>query len=614
MQHFHRIWLVGSLVVTLTAGHVRASVLDDSTQVLVDRWVDSVLRASPSALALYRSANSYPRFLELRALSALGITIDTTGFGGGIPVQDIMDTVSAKSVASDAENYQNDPSLVINRRNPAIVAIGANDHRMSSYGMPCYYSVDTGHTWRTTFLPTQFGTQALGDPILAYHIDGTLYYAYMRAEVGLQHDNIMVAISTDGFTWRNGTPVIPVDSLSGYEDKEFICVDRSVYSSHAGRVYVVWTHYDTSGVTGSVKISYSDDTCRTWSLPKTISPDVGHFCEVKTGKYGEVVVGYSVEKDSLTGTHWIAVSKDGCSTFTKRFVSNYTIYPANINGYPALKGERGFRCYPYMSFDVNIFNSQIHLVYGDWFVGGKVAMLYYLTSGNLGANWSFPYAVGYSGKLPSDTTLADRFCPWVSVSQLTGEAYATYYSSEGDTANRRAAAYRVELDHDGSSHARELSVQDFDPLEVKNGPGKQPFIGDYITSDAYEPVYASAWTEGHPDSKIGNIVGFVGVNRTTSAVPATADAPKNDMIRSISPNPVHGNSITVRVSSDHDTPASVELCDELGKRVAVIWEGRLPAQTKASSLMCTLPTVSAGAYIVRVTTDTASDCQWVHIE
>lgn len=595
----------------MASGPVRAFTVSDSVQLALDHWMDSVLRSSPAKRALFHSAISYPRFLELQAKAALHIAPDSSE-ALTIPTETLSDSGGAKSVASDAENYQNDPSVVINRRYPNIVAIGANDHRMSNLGMPCYFSVDTGHSWKTVFIPTEFGTQALGDPVLAYHLDGTLFYGYMRAEVGLQHDNVLVAISTDGSHWRNATPVIPADQLSGYEDKEFICVDRSLYSSHVGRVYAVWTHYDTSGVTGSVMIAWSDDTCKTWSLPKSISPDLGHFCEIKTGKFGEVIVGYSVEKDSLSGTHWLAVSSNGGQTFAKRFISNYTIYPANVNGYPALKGLNGFRCYPYLSFDVNLFTDQIHVVYGDWFVGGKVAMLYYVGSSNLGVNWSFPYAVGYDGHSPTDTTIRDRFCPWVSVSQLTGEAYATYYSSETDPSNVRTAAYRVELDHNGFSHPHRLSIAEFNPLEVRNAPGKQPFIGDYITSDAYEPVFASAWTEGNPDSHIGNIMGFVGVNQQQNAVPSGNAVAAETVIRSVTPNPSLDHRIRITMRSASATYGTIELMDIEGKIVATLWQGRLSSDSELSA-ECAIPDVAAGAYLLRLTTDLGSESRRISI-
>ncbi|HYM20529.1 MAG TPA: T9SS type A sorting domain-containing protein [Candidatus Kapabacteria bacterium] len=575
----------------------------------IRHWVDSVCTSNPAKRVLRLNADAYERFLELQAGAALGIDPSVIWHDPndnyGSP-SDLGDTGAVHNVSNDPNDFQNETSVVINRKWPNLVVVGANDARMSSDGMPSFYSNDTGKSWHTVFLPTVNGTQALGDPMLAYELDGSMYYAYMRAEVGLRYDNIVVATSFDGAHWTNGTPVIAPGSLGGFEDKEHICVDRSSFSTHYGRIYVVWTHFDSTGTTGSIRIAYSDDNCKTWSAPVTIENDLGHFAEVKTGKFGEVIVTCSFQHgDTLAGAHYLYVSTNGGTVFAKHYIAPFTMYPRNADYYPALKGNHGFRCYPYTTFDVNLFTDEVHVVYGDWF-SGVAAVQYYTSTSNFGGKWTSPLAVGYGKLAPTVGTARDRFCPWVSINQITGEAFVSYYSSERDSANALISAYRLQLNADNDKMPKALEAADFDPRIVDTTHGKLPFIGDYLAGDNFDPVSASIWTEPDPVSLHGDIMGYVGIQKPTSSVGASIIRSDRLRIASVSPNPVTDHTVTINCYSPKIAAAELSLFDVRGNMIATLWKGTLDGLSSAQ-LSASLPALAAGTYFIRLSADGMSD-------
>jgi hypothetical protein len=557
---------------------------------------------------LLHNADSYGRFLEVQAANALAIdpaAIWSDPDEHNASTQDV-DTGAVHNVSNDPDNFQNETSVVINRRFTNIIVVGANDGRMSSEGMPAFYSQDTGKSWHTSFLPTASGTQALGDPMLAYNLDGIMYYAYLRAEVGLKYDNIMVATSYDGAHWTNGSPVIAPDSLLGYEDKEHLCVDRSSNSAHSGRVYLVWTHFDSTGYSGALKIVWSDDKGKTWSAPVTIENQLMYFPEVKTGKYGEVIITASAQNDQNSGAHYLYVSTNGGSIFAKHYIAAFKMYPRNADHYPSLKGQHGFRCYPYTSFDVNLFTNQVHLVYGTWYQG-LAAVQYYVTTTNFGLKWSAESAIGYGSKVPSASTARDRFAPWVSVNQITGEAFVSYYSSERDSANTLVSAFRLQLDYDNDKIPVALETDDFDALAVDTMHGKLPFIGDYIGSDNVDPVSTSVWTETDPVSSHGDIFGFVAIAlpQNNSAAPSIL---RSDRLRiaSVNPNPAAHGRVTINCYSPKATEAEITLYDLTGKVVALLWKGSLD-ELASTPVIASLPNLVSGTYIARVSAGLAAD-------
>lgn len=582
----------------------------------IQDWIEQQCEQDPNVRYLNTHADAYGRMLRLRAAHALGISADDRS-DANEPLKRIPDDSGvAVNVSKSKFTQQNETTIAIDRKDPKIVVAGANDDNMYVSGMPVYYTNNAGKNWSRTYVQapaSSTGTWvAMGDPVMAAGANGILYYAYIYGDPYTGPsivDNFVVATSVNGRTWKNGSLIVPDDQIDGFEDKEALCVDNSPTSPYYGRVYLVWAHYDLNGG-GETRIVYSDDTCQTWSTWTVIETSVEEFGSVKTGRNGEVLVSYSsVFADSLgnpAAYHVLYVSTDGASSFEMRPIHEYDQFFPNVTGYPALKGDYGPRCEPYMSFDVDLRNNDLHLVFGsEW--NGDGAVQFYVKSTDLGQTWSEPIAVGYNGATPGTQPVLDRFCPLVSVNQRTGDAFLTCYSSERDPNNILTAPFRYHLNAAGDSSTTALEPNDFDPTVVGALNGGPAFIGDYIGADLLDSIYAAAWTEGV--SSDGEVFVYLGLPKTTASSPNAVPmlvASKSLRLSSVYPNPALNGKITLNVYSPVSANGVIELTDVNGRVVAQLWAGQLE-EGVASQISCSLPAVAAGSYRVTLRTLDASD-------
>src|SRR6185369_3893432 len=129
--------------------------------------------------------------------------------------------------------------------NPAEVTIAINPKNPDNM---IAASFQTGHPPNPTNL-----TQ--GDDVLAFSNDGVAYHAHLsfdgirlarpvRAENGM-----IVNVSKDGGnTWTDGTPAINhVNTVTPFEDKPGLIVDKAPGSRFKGQVYLAWTRFDVYG-------------------------------------------------------------------------------------------------------------------------------------------------------------------------------------------------------------------------------------------------------------------------------------------------------------------------------------------------------------------------------
>ncbi len=592
----------------------------------VEAWMHEYIQAHPAAAKGVKAADSYERLLKITAAKRLGISLKDVDLNENpkISGSDEVEAINQEVNISKTSSYwQNETSVVISRANSSVIVAGANDQRMSYNGMPVYYSLDKGNSWKTTFIPFDVSADApYGDPMLASGADGTLYYAYLSAEgfdetTSQPLDNIVVATSTDGVHWENQTSVLPLDQLSGLEDKEQIWVDLSPTSPTYGRVYICWVHFNDDFVSGEMRIVFSDDKCKTWSEPKVIEESIGRFSQVRTGKNGELFVSFSNEDDM---EHRIYSSTDGIN-FVYHGIADYELPPINFDGRPSLKGDYGFRCYPFSTFDIDLKNNVIHVVYSTWYDDGSSMTLYYTRSSDLGKTWTTAMPVGYQNTTLSGETARDRFDPWLTIRQATGDVYLTYYSSERDPDNLKISAHCVKLYDGDDSHEQQvtpLETTDFDGTKVKisSSSTSTSFIGDYIGADVFDTLYAGVWTRSfNANSRDGEVYAYVGsVNSMAAAVSSAPVIIHSDELRvsSVFPNPISaGSAIEVRYYSPVMEKATCSLYSVTGVKIADLWTGTL--SDGANSIRLSTPAISSGSYLLRLETAAGSDQQTVVI-
>lgn len=593
------------------------STADKTAATKVAQWIENELNVHPGKRKLATQCDSYERILTVQAAKALGIPLsELTEESEGLEFQSLLtDTGKAVNASNTKTASQNETSVAISRTSPNIVVAGANDTRTllnasNVFGMPSYYTSDFGKTWKTAFMPVVEGYRSNGDPAIASGPDGTIYYAYLIADEDFGvRSNLMVSTSKDGKQWTNNSFVLANDEapedLLYLEDKEEICIDQSPKSPYFGRVYLIWIHFELNLVTNEVisklQLVYSDDKANSWSEPIIIEEADGQFPGVKTGNQGEIFVSFSKNSPFM---HMLYVSRNGGLSFTPHEIAEFTNFPENVTGRSSLKGVTGFRCYPYTSFDIDLLSNTIHFVYGDWY-NDEEAAIYYISSSDFGNNWTSPAAVGYKTSFPSGSTPHDRFFPWVTFNQKSGDALLTYYSSEHDDENKLIGAFRIKLN--GQQETSKALGNDFSASRIAlQAGGSTPFLGDYIGSDVVDTVYAAAWTQGTATSADGEVYVYVGVpnHPSTSVGPSIV---KSDRLRlaSVFPNPSIGTDIHFNYYAPKATHASLVLYSTDGKRIATIWSGNILEGSGIET--ASVKNITLGAYILSLESPEARD-------
>ncbi|MFI5263332.1 MAG: T9SS type A sorting domain-containing protein [Candidatus Kapaibacterium sp.] len=552
---------------------------------------------------LYQHADGYHRLVDYLVKRKLGVPEQTEEKSSEMTLN--ADTSHSLDV-SRTSNDEDETTVGINRTNKSTICIGANDVAMYNLGMPIYTSTDKGISWKTHRLPkpTTSGLLAVGDPIIATDDQGYFYYAYLGGEQSELTGNITVATSPDGIIWHSTTPINVNGTNEGFPDKEHMTIDCSPTSPYHGRVYVVWYEfYSFNGQAGQgLNVVWSDDRCKTWSKP-TLLGEGDDFQEIKTNAHGDVLLSFTNAGD--LGQE-LFVSTDGGKTFDERSIpvtNGLTYYPFNDEGRQSLKGPEGFRTFPYVTFDVDLSNNRIHLVYPNYeqTVDGPASVLYYTTSENNGIDWTQPQLIGLANPLHSSPGF-DRFNPWVTVDQTTGEAYVLYYSSEQDPNNLFTAAYRVRLSDALTDYPESLHTT-FDPTIVEATTANLAFIGDYNGSDAFDSVYVGSWTENRPNFTDGEVFAYVAFPKYPSGSSGVGHSivvrSEKPWLSSPYPNPVKGSSIFLSYFLPHASQIKIELFDAGGEMISLLADKFLESGSYSEDF--SVGKVAAGTYVIRMT-------------
>ncbi len=504
---------------------------------------------------------------------------------------------------------QDNPSVSINRKNKNIIVIGsASDYNdMDANGMPVYTSTNKGLSWSTSRLPLPLNPDlyAYGEPSITSDDAGSFYYAYITNDGVDSGGNISIASSTDGKIWTNSTPINNNSTNFGHPDGVFLTVDNSPISTHYGRIYAVWDQFfsdDLLFTEEGATIAWSDDKCKSWSTPKFLGAcDDYQMC--RTGKQGEIYVSTS---DSAGLGQEIFVSINGGTTFSdpalsisSSFFKSYPFFTVGPDsGYTGLKGSSGFAAFPYVAFDVDLKTGRIHTVSGDY--EGDLADLYYSYSDNNGATWSTPQVVGVTEK---DVTSSDCFDPWVTVDQKTGEAYVLFHSSEPDPKNIFIAPARVQLKDTLEGQPKILNTP-FNPLIVEKTANTSPYIGDHTMSDAFDSIYAGAWTQNRPGFIDGDIFAYVSYQRSDNSyveAPIVIHSSKC-WLSSPYPNPTNGNSISLSYYTPHATRLILDILDMSGKKMQRLIDKSISAEGSFTEEF-SLVNIPTGSYILQMLTN-----------
>jgi hypothetical protein len=219
---------------------------------------------------------------------------------------------------STGRRTQNEPSVAVDPRNPAIMVAGSNDYcaeiqnGSGNVWAGYYRSSDGGATWSNSLVPgypadespagiaspTHGACAAAGDPTQSFDGAGRLYFGFIcfnRAKP--TNGSIYVArYDDDGASYvrtvrvERGTP-----SVWGlFQDKINVAVDQSVGTPTAGNVYVAWARYPGQSANNVILFSRSTDGGSTFSSPARLTEGLAEeqFADIGVGPDGAVYVTY----------------------------------------------------------------------------------------------------------------------------------------------------------------------------------------------------------------------------------------------------------------------------------------------------------------------------------
>ena len=387
-------------------------------------------------------------------------------------------------------NGDNEVDIAINPTNALNMVAGWNDYGVgNSCGVG--WTTNGGRTWHTDWLrgmtpaggnPTyDFGA---GDPSVGFLNDGTAVFT-CNAWSNKKPTAIFVTTSQNGGrTWASPQLVASAETKAGNLDHPMMTIDH--YKNRALLAYTGW-----SGLQANSFALVSDSTGTVWSGPyriaadyKSNAPDV--FDVSLAGAPNGTIYATSGIWQHVNEWNEQAVvvsqMRPGETAFT-RSVTVRDLVPAPIN----LPGER-WRTSMQASIGVDSSGTVYHLT-GDYVTG--YLHMYLAKSTDNGA--SFPT----QAQLTSGTR--DQVMPWMSVTP-GGRVDTIFY--DYDEATGLMDAVYGQVAPGGTTMASTVLQSGIDGnSQPPRGPGRTPFMGDYLGIDSFGSLVAVAWTGNGPLSQ-----------------------------------------------------------------------------------------------------------------
>jgi hypothetical protein len=438
---------------------------------------------------------------------------------------------------STGRRTQNEPSVAVDPRNPAIMVAGANDYcaeienGSGNVWTGYYRSTDGGASWSNSLVPgypadtspagtaspTHGACAAAGDPTQSFDGAGRLYYGFICFNrVKPANGSIYVARYDDhGASYvrtvqvERGTP-----SVWGlFQDKINIAVDQSVGTPTAGNVYVAWARYSGQAANDVVLFSRSTDGGLTFSKPQRLTQGRGEeqFADIGVGPEGEVYVTYReiAHQGPTANRIRIVRSTDGGQSFSSP-VTVASIDPFDSTDFgPDTCGDGPFACengLTYARFSslsaVAADASGVHVVWSARNEDGQAKI--FVRNSEDGLSWNQPAVqldsvadghqyfpdIASNGEALSVIFQDTRGDPAYSPDVPPGNTAAGVNS--GDHMN----AFVASSTNGGSTWTEtQVSGAGSNPNWEVRGAARSPFFGDYNYVSAVGTTVAGVWTD-----------------------------------------------------------------------------------------------------------------------
>ena len=367
---------------------------------------------------------------------------------------------------------QNEPSVMISRKNPDRVVAAWRDFR-TGVNPPLRrigysYSADAGETWSVSQLLPQIIPNAplSSDPVVGVDTAGNFYIYTVSLNENTGVGELWVFKSFDeGETFSD---VYEIATGPGFEDKEWAAADLTPSSPFTNNLYLSWTRFDSST---EILLTRSTDAGVSWTPPVLVSDITGGV----QGSFPAVAPNgelYIVWRGFSGGTRILFdKSTDGGVTFgTDVIVSNT---PGAWFPTMAVDHSGGPR------------HGYIYVTWNDERNGDDDVFMSFSSDG--GSNWSTPSRVNNdpvgNGKI--------QYWPSVAVGQ-NGDIAILFYDTRNTPSNNVIEAFIARSTDGGLTFSNELISSVQSPTNIPNGDVR---FGDYIQLDFYGNKIVPVWTD-----------------------------------------------------------------------------------------------------------------------
>lgn len=310
--------------------------------------------------------------------------------GSNVKVNQECETVSDPNLQGRGQ-AQNEESVAADPNNPSHIVASQNDYRRGDGNCEAAYSLDGGHNWSDSTMPTSFTRspsapreywEAGGDTSVGWDTRGNAYMSCQLFNRGTaassnpdQSSAFVVFRSTqnDGASWnfpgRYTTLFFdPSGTGAALEDKALMAIDDNAGSPFRDRIYVTWTEFAADG-SAYIYETHSNDYGETFS-PKVLVSGDSPLCVVTygagtpngncnenqysdpfVGPDGALYVAYSNFNNAVSGSDnrnqiLLVKSTDGGQTFSAPVkASDYYDLP-DCNTYQGPGADSGRSCVP----------------------------------------------------------------------------------------------------------------------------------------------------------------------------------------------------------------------------------------------------------------------------
>jgi len=490
--------------------------------------------------------------------------------------------VSGQNILISDNNNPNEPSIMLNPKNPAQMMAASN---LNNY----FISKDTGRTWTIHTQTSSLGVW--GDPVISVDTSGHFYYFHLSNPPNGNWIDRIVCQKTDdhGGSWTDGS----FTGLNGKkaQDKHWCAIDRK-----NNNIYLTWTQFDKYGSENPqdrsiILFSKSTDQGISWSSPIKINQIDGDCID------SDNTVEGAVPAVGTEGQIYVSWAGPNGIVFNKSYDQGNTWLAEEIKidpmpsgwdyGVPGIYRANGL---PVTACDLSNGPNRgtIYVNWSDQRNGPNDTDIWLSKSTDEGLTWSAPV------KVNNDPPGRHQFFTWMTVDQTTGYLYFIFYDRRNHSDNSTDVFLAISEDGGNTFINRKISESPFIPDE-------NVFFGDYTNIIAHNGIVRPVWT------RLNNAQ--LSILTDITPIEKTVNQENNQQIDRIGtsflhyPNPT-GDIAYVSFKLKKDTKVNLDIVDVQGNIVKNIISNKQRSYgTYIESIDLTALTIPSGTYLIMLSLD-----------